>query len=75
MKLRHREQAAISENRFRSISLWQGVVVLKSQYIRAERTSKRIALKKYFTLGGCFGTERPIHLHTSRENKQENSFK
>ena len=28
-------------------------------YIRAERTSKRIALKKYFTLGGCFGSERP----------------
>ena len=50
---------SFSEN----ISLWEGVLVLKGQnYIRAERTSKRIALKKYFTLGGFFGSERPnIH--------------
>ena len=50
---------SFSEN----ISLWEGVLVLKGQnYIRAERTSNKIALKKYFTLGECFGSERPnIH--------------
>ena len=46
-------------------------MVLKGQY--TEEATKRIALKKYFTLGGCFGTEKPVH--RSRENKQENSFK
>ena len=45
---------------------------MKGQYTEAERTSKRIDLKKYFTLGGCFGTERSVH--TRRENKQQNSF-
>ena len=45
------EQATITEN----ISLWEGVVVLKGQYIRAICNNR-----EYFTLGGCCGTGRPI---------------
>ena len=64
----HTSRENKQENSFeKNISLWEGVLVLKGQYTRAERTSKRIALKKYFTLGGCCGLERPIH--TSTENK------
>ena len=48
-----------------SISLWEGLLVLKGQYTRAERTSYK--KRKYFTLGGSAGLERPIHM--SRENK------
>ena len=40
------EQATITEN----ISLWEGVVVLKGQYIRASCNNR-----EYFTLGGCCG--------------------
>ena len=41
-----RQQATITEN----ISLWEGVVVLKGQYIWAERASYNN--REYFTLGG-----------------------
>ena len=37
-----------------------------------EKKEENSLEKKYFILGGCFSTERPIH--RSRENKQENSF-
>ena len=63
-----REQArpsTITEN----ISLWEGAVVLKGQYIWAERASYNN--REYFTLGGCCGTERSIH--TSRESKLQST--
>ena len=46
------KQTTIKEN----ISLWEGVVVLKGQYIRASCNNR-----EYFTLGGHCGTGRPIH--------------
>ena len=47
------------ENGFeKNISLWEGVLVLKGQYTQKEREQ---ALKKDFTLGGCFGFEKPVY--------------
>ena len=51
-----REQATITEN----ISVWEGVLVLKGQCTWAERTSYNN--REYFTVGGCTGLERPIHM-------------
>ena len=39
-----------------NISLWEAVMVLKGQYIRSSYNNR-----KYFTLEGCYGVERPIH--------------
>ena len=44
-------------------------MVLKGQYIRAERGSYNN--REYFTLEGCCGTERLIH--TSRESKLQST--
>ena len=65
MSREKKEENSLEKN----ISLWEGVSVLKGQYTEAERTSKRIALKKYFTLGGCFGTERPIYRTSYKKRK------
>ena len=56
----HTSRENKQENSFeKNISLWEGVLVLKGQYTQAERTSYK--KRKYFTLGGCSGGERPIH--------------
>ena len=42
----------------KNISLWEGVGALKGQYISTSYNNR-----EYFTLGGCCGLERSIHMN------------